>query len=29
MKNDPAITVLSQAGLNVGYLSMNVTKKPL
>jgi dipeptide transport system substrate-binding protein len=28
MKSDPAVNLLSQAGLNVGYLSMNVTKKP-
>ncbi len=28
MKSDPAVNLLSQAGLNIGYLSMNVTKKP-
>jgi dipeptide transport system substrate-binding protein len=28
MKADKAITVLEQAGLNIGYLSMNVTKPP-
>ena len=28
MKNDPNINLLSQAGLNIGYLAMNVTKKP-
>jgi len=28
MRKDPNITVLEQAGLNVGYLAYNVTKKP-
>jgi dipeptide transport system substrate-binding protein len=28
MKADAGVTVLEQAGLNVGYLSMNVTKPP-
>ena len=28
MKQDKDITLLSQEGLNVGYLAMNVTKKP-
>ena len=28
MKSDPNVNLLSQAGLNIGYLSMNVTKKP-
>ena len=28
MKADPAVTVLEQAGLNIGYLSMNLTKPP-
>lgn len=29
MKKDPNITLLSQEGLNVGYLAFNVEKKPL
>ena len=28
MKNDPHITLLSQQGLNVGYIAFNVEKKP-
>ncbi len=28
MKADAAVTVLEQAGLNIGYMSMNVTKPP-
>ncbi|MBC7538318.1 MAG: ABC transporter substrate-binding protein [Bacteriovorax sp.] len=28
MKKNPALTVMQDAGLNIGYLSMNVTKKP-
>lgn len=28
MKKNPKFTVMQDAGLNVGYLSMNVTKKP-
>ncbi len=28
MKKNPKLTVMQDAGLNVGYLSMNVTKKP-
>ncbi|MCX7172143.1 MAG: ABC transporter substrate-binding protein, partial [Proteobacteria bacterium] len=28
MKTDPAITLLSQEGLNVGYVAFNVEKKP-
>lgn len=28
MKTDPAITLLSQEGLNVGYIAFNVEKKP-
>jgi dipeptide transport system substrate-binding protein len=28
MKNDPNINLVSQQGLNVGYLAYNVTKKP-
>jgi dipeptide transport system substrate-binding protein len=28
MKEDPKINLLSQPGLNIAYLSMNVTKKP-
>jgi dipeptide transport system substrate-binding protein len=28
MRKDPNVTVLEQAGLNVGYLAMNTTKKP-
>ncbi len=28
MKKNPALKVMQDAGLNVGYLSMNVTKKP-
>ncbi len=28
MMNDPSITLLSQAGLNIGYLAMNVKKPP-
>jgi len=28
MKSDPAITMLSQEGLNVGYIAFNVEKKP-
>jgi dipeptide transport system substrate-binding protein len=28
MKNDPAVNLLSQAGLNVGYLAMNNDKPP-
>jgi dipeptide transport system substrate-binding protein len=28
MKEDAAVTVLEQAGLNIGYLSMNATKPP-
>ncbi len=28
MRSDPAVNLLEQAGLNIGYLSMNVTKKP-
>lgn len=28
MKNDPAITMLTQEGLNVGYIAFNVEKKP-
>lgn len=28
MKNDPAVNLLSQAGLNVGYLAMNTQKPP-
>jgi len=28
MRKDPKITVLEQAGLNIGYLGYNVTKKP-
>ncbi|HEY0836116.1 MAG TPA: ABC transporter substrate-binding protein [Azospirillum sp.] len=29
LKKDPALTVMEQEGLNVGYLAFNVTKKPL
>ena len=29
IEKDPNITLMSQAGLNVGYLAMNVEKKPL
>jgi dipeptide transport system substrate-binding protein len=28
MRKDPKVTVLEQAGLNVGYLAYNTTKKP-
>jgi dipeptide transport system substrate-binding protein len=28
MKTDAAVTVMEQAGLNIGYLSMNLTKPP-
>jgi dipeptide transport system substrate-binding protein len=28
MKNDPAINLISQQGLNVGYIAFNVEKKP-
>ncbi len=28
MKSDPAITLLSQEGLNIGYVAFNVEKKP-
>jgi dipeptide transport system substrate-binding protein len=28
MKKDPNITILDQAGLNIGYLAYNTTKKP-
>jgi dipeptide transport system substrate-binding protein len=28
MKNDPAVTLLAKEGLNVGYISFNVEKKP-
>jgi dipeptide transport system substrate-binding protein len=28
MRKDPNVTILDQAGLNVGYLSYNTTKKP-
>jgi len=28
MKSDPSITVLTREGLNVGYIAMNVEKKP-
>ncbi|HUN93512.1 MAG TPA: ABC transporter substrate-binding protein [Burkholderiaceae bacterium] len=28
MQKDPALTVLKQEGLNVGYIAFNVTKKP-
>ena len=28
MKNDPAINLMSQEGLNVGYLAFNTEKAP-
>ncbi len=28
IKQDPALTLLSQPGLNIGYLALNTTKKP-
>jgi dipeptide transport system substrate-binding protein len=28
MKKDPNVTILDQAGLNIGYLAFNTTKKP-